>query len=501
MGINQLLLIIVFFFYGLAFFSMGLAIILEGGRSSDELIRLSLRPLAVFGILHGINEWIDMFKQIGLDLDETHSMLLFTINLIFLAFSFLSLSAFGFSLLSPDLRRRRLSLLAPLILAAIWGIGLTMLSGSYAILPGKCQVACAWTRYSLGIPAALAASVGLIAQQRSFRQAGMIRFGRDSLVAAIAFAWYGLVGQLFVAQSRLPPSTFLNEELFLSWFGFPIQLLRAGLAITVAVSMIRFMRSFDEEIQRQISELKDAQLLEAKKREELRGRLLSQIVSAQESERKRIARELHDDTGQTLTAIGLGLRGVSGLVPEESETAKKNLRQLESMTSTALNEIQRIISNLRPAHLDDLGLAAAVRWFLNDVRKHTDLKIHFNITGEEKPVDDAIKITVYRVVQEATTNVIKHASAENFYIEFCFDQDQIRIEAKDDGIGIAPGILERQNPHSWGLMGMQERVGLLEGKFRIDSSPNRGTKITISIPYQSMGEQMQEGDEGEVDDN
>lgn len=501
MEINQLLLVIVFFFYGLAFFSMGLAIILEGGRSSDELIRLSLRPLAAFGILHGINEWIDMFKQVGLDLNETQSLLLFTVNLIILAFSFLSLSAFGFSLLSPDIQRRRLSLLAPLALAGIWAIGLTMLSGTYAIMPGKCQVACAWTRYSLGIPAALAAALGLIAQQRSFRKAGMIRFGRDSLVAAIAFAWYGLVGQLFVAQSRLPPSTFLNEELFLSWFGFPIQLLRAGLAITVAISMIRFMRSFDEEIQRQISELKDAQLLEAQKREDLRGRLLNQVVSAQESERKRIARELHDDTGQTLTAIGLGLRGVSSLVPEDSDKAKNNLRQLEDMTSTALNEIQRIISNLRPAHLDDLGLAAAIRWFLNDVRNHTDINIHFNIAGEENSVDDAIKITVYRVVQEATTNVLKHANAENFYVDISFEADRLSIEARDDGVGIAPGMLERQSQHSWGLMGMQERVSLLNGEFRIDSSPNVGTKITISIPYKPQDKQLHTSNKGMTNDN
>ena len=223
MEANQLFLIIVFFFYGLAFFSMGFAIILEGGRSSDELIRLSLRPLAAFGILHGINEWIDMFKQMGLNLTETQDLLLFTINLIILAFSFISLSAFGFSLLSSDLKMRRLSFLAPLILAGIWAIGLTLLSGSYTILPGKCQVACAWTRYSLGIPAALAASFGLVAQQRAFRRAGLIGFGRDSLIAAIAFAWYGLVGQLFITQSRLPPSTFINENLFLAWFGFPIR--------------------------------------------------------------------------------------------------------------------------------------------------------------------------------------------------------------------------------------------------------------------------------------
>lgn len=485
MDAEQLFYTIVFFFYGLAFFSMGFAIILEGGRSSNELIRLSLRPLAAFGILHGVNEWIDMFKRIGLNLTETQDLLLFTINLIILAFSFLSLSGFGFSLLAPNVQMRRLSLLAPLVLAAIWGIGLTTLAGQYPLTAGKCQVACTWTRYSLGIPSAIAASLGLIAQQRAFRREGMVRFGRDSLVAAIAFAWYGLVGQLFVAQSRLPPSTFLNEDLFLSWFGFPVQLLRAGLAIIVAVSMIRFMRSFDEEIQRQITELREAQLREARKREELRGRLLSQVVSAQESERKRIAMELHDDTGQTLTAIGLGLRGISRMVPEADQKTRKNLGQLETMTSNALNEIQRIIANLRPAHLDDLGLAAAVRWFLNDVRTHTDVNIELNIEGNEVPVSDAIKITTYRVIQEATTNVLRHARAENFYVNIHYNQDHMDIEARDDGIGINPKVLNQQHQQSWGLVGMQERVSLLDGEFRIDSAPGVGTKISISIPYQT----------------
>ncbi|MEN8241100.1 MAG: sensor histidine kinase [Chloroflexota bacterium] len=501
MDANQLFLVVVFFLYGLAFFSMGLAIILEGGRSSDELIRLSLRPLAVFGILHGLNEWIDMLKQMGLNLNESQDLLLFTINLIMLAFSFISLSAFGFSLLSSDMKKRRLSFLAPLILAGIWGIGLTMLSGSYAILPGKCQVACAWTRYSLGIPAALSASFGLIAQQRTFRRAGLISFGRDSLVAAIAFAWYGIIGQLFVKQSRLPPSTFLNEDLFRAWFGFPVQLLRAGLAIIVAISIIRFMRSFDEEIRRQISDLKDSKLHEAQKREELRGRLLNQVVSAQESERQRIARELHDDTGQTLTAIGLGLRGVYSKVNENDTGVKQNLRKLEAMTSNALNEIQRIILNLRPAHLDDLGLAAAIRWFLNDVRNHTDTVIHFTTVGEEVPVNDAIKITTYRVIQEATTNMLKHAHAKNYHVELTYKKNQIQIETRDDGIGMDPKILAEQNMQSWGLIGMQERINLLEGQFKISSSQGHGTRIKIEIPYQTENSKIISTSEEKTDDN
>jgi two-component system sensor histidine kinase DegS len=146
-------------------------------------------------------------------------------------------------------------------------------------------------------------------------------------------------------------------------------------------------------------------------------------------------------------------------------------------------------------------LAAAVRWFLNDVRKHTDINIHFNIAGEENSVDDAIKITVYRVVQEATTNVLKHADAKNFYVDINFEADQLSIEARDDGIGIAPGTLERQSQHSWGLMGMQERVSLLDGEFRIDSSPNVGTKITISIPYHPHDKQLHTSNEGMTNDN
>ncbi|MGD2028155.1 MAG: histidine kinase, partial [Anaerolineales bacterium] len=363
-------LFFVFFVYGLAFFSLGVTVFLEGDRSMDERLRLSLRPLAAFGILHGINEWIDMLEHIeNFQPSPTGEAILFSVHLMLMSFSFLSLSGFGFSLLAPNIRFRRLSLLAPLTLAAIWAFGIRILSGQFYFGVGACSITCVWTRYSLGIPAALAASIGLIAQQRNFRRAGMAKFGRDSLVAAIAFAWYG-IAQFFTKPSRLPPSTFINSELFEHWFNFPVQILRAGLAVVIAIYVIRFMRSFDEEIQEEIAHLQKMQLEEARKREELRGGLIKQIVAAQEAERQRIARELHDDTGQALTAIGLGLRGVSTQLNDKNTKASKNLRVLEALTTNSLNELQRIIANLRPAHLDDLGLAAAIRWYVNDARNH-----------------------------------------------------------------------------------------------------------------------------------
>lgn len=477
-------LFFVFFVYGLAFFSLGAVVLLEGGRSMDERLRLSLRPLAAFGILHGINEWIDMLEHIeNFQPSPQGEAILLTIHMMILAFSFLSLSGFGFSMLAPNLRFRRLTLLAPLTMAAIWAFGLRIISGQYFFAMNACDITCVWTRYSLGVPAALAASIGLIVQQRNFRRAGMAKFGRDSLVAAIAFGWYG-IAQIFVNPSRLPPSTFINAELFEHWFNFPIQLFRAGLAVIISIYVIRFMRSFDEEIQEEIDHLQKMQLEEAKKREELRGGLIKQIVAAQEAERQRIARELHDDTGQALTAIGLGLRGVSTQLNNENTSASKNLRTLEALTTNSLNELQRIIANLRPAHLDDLGLAAAIRWYVNDARNHTDLKIHFESEGEEIQISGEVKIAVYRIVQEAITNTIKHAHAENIYIKINFTDERVIINVEDDGVGMNLERITQDEETTWGLMGMEERVNLLNGSFLIDSSKGQGFRIAASIPCQ-----------------
>ena len=235
-------LALIYFFYGLAFFSMGLIVAIEGGRARDDRLRKGLRPLAVFGLIHGIHEWLDMF--LILDLLPGAPWIWESIRLALLAFSFLSLTAFGVSLLSPTEQIRRLSLIVPLTQAAIWGFGLLYFRGQYTLDYGLWAVADVWTRYVIGIPGALIACAGLLAQQRVFRRAGMERFGRDSLWAAVAFAWYGVIGQVFTRSSPLPPSTVINQELFLGFFGFPVQLLRAVAAIIVTIFVMRFMRSF-----------------------------------------------------------------------------------------------------------------------------------------------------------------------------------------------------------------------------------------------------------------
>jgi hypothetical protein len=217
----------IYFIYGLAFFSMGLLVAVEGGRASDIRLRRALPPLAGFGIVHAVHEWLEMYMLMGHPANTLEVSILWGAQLATLAFSFISLAAFGSFLLAEDEIRRRLFLLIPIGLEAVWVFGLYNFSGQYA---GQLlwDVADTWTRYTLAIPSSLLTAIGLVVQQRAFRRSGLIRFGRDALWAAITFGWYGLFGQVFTRETPLFPSNFINQQTFLHLFGFPIQMFRAS---------------------------------------------------------------------------------------------------------------------------------------------------------------------------------------------------------------------------------------------------------------------------------
>jgi signal transduction histidine kinase len=473
----------IYFFYGLAFFSMGLLVMLEGGRSSDARLRRALRPLAAFGLVHAVNEWLEMFEVIGLQGGHISTDWLSGIRLATLAFSFISLAAFGSYLLVVSKTAWRLILLVPLGLEAVWVFGLILLKGQYS-LPLLWDVSDVWTRYSLAIPSALLAAIGLVIQQRVFRQARLFSFGRDALWAAVAFSWYGLVGQLFVRSSPLPPSNVINEVLFNDLSGIPVQLFRAIMAGLAAFFVIRFLRAFQVENDRQISSLQEARLKEAKQRERLRGELYKRVVAAQESERQRIARELHDETGQALTAIGLGLRGLTGsLRTSKMDHAKQNLHQLELLTAHSLDELQRLIADLRPSHLDDLGLSSALRWYASTLQERTKLEIHVEIQGEEREVASPVKIALFRIAQEALTNVVKHAQATYILVVLSYSDESVFIRVLDNGQGFDTETIRSAKRVSWGLKGMEERTSLLGGRFEVHSGSGQGTEVKVSIPY------------------
>jgi len=474
----------IYFIYGLAFFSMGLLVAIEGGRASDVRLRRALPPLAGFGLVHAAHEWMEMYVLMGHPTTNLELSIMWGIQLATLAFSFISLAAFGSFLLADTEITRRLLLLIPLGLQAIWVFGLYNFRGQYA---GEMlwDVADVWTRYTLAMPASLLTAIGLVVQQRAFRRSGLIRFGRDALWAAITFGWYGLFGQLFTRSTPLFPSTVLNQELFINLFGFPIQLFRAAMAVAAAVFVIRFLRAFQVETDRKIAQLQTAQLEESQQRETLRGELFRRVVSAQEAERQRIARDLHDETGQALTAIGMGLRGFSGRLSTRNKDGIRTLHQLETLTADSLKELERLISDLRPSHLDDLGLSAALRWYAGRVQEHASISIRVDITGEETDLDDAVKITIFRIIQESLNNVIKHAQASHVNIRLCFEERNVRIHVWDNGVGFDLDQAQQKSTSrpTLGLAGMEERAALLGGNVSIQSRPGYGTQVEALIPY------------------
>jgi signal transduction histidine kinase len=482
---------LIFFIYGLAFFCMGLAIVLEVGRGSEHRLRKALMPLAVFGLLHGIHEWLEMFDMMDvLPLQNIYPQVWEIIMLAILVISFLSLAQFGAFQLVPVQNSLLRAVWIPVGMLIVWGVGLILW---WSIYPHEAflNIANVWTRYALAIPGALLASAGLIKLQQTFRQAGMAGFSQDALWAAIALFWYGMIGQVFVRASLLPPSNLINQGLFLNIFGFPIQLVRTAAAVVVAIFVMRFLRSFDVETQRRIDQLQAARLEEAQRREALRGDMLHRVVVAQETERQRIARELHDETGQSLTAIGMGLRGASSTIQHDPEKAAHTLRQLEGLTAASLSELRRIIADLRPSHLDDLGLAAALRWYANEVETRTGLHIQVETSGEARPLPSELTTTLFRITQEALNNVVRHAQASKAMVRLCYCPEGVRIEVEDDGQGFNPDHIDRWNRSSFGLLGMSERAALIGGSVQIDSRPGKGTKVLVGIPYpdSSGGEQ------------
>jgi signal transduction histidine kinase len=215
---------------------------------------------------------------------------------------------------------------------------------------------------------------------------------------------------------------------------------------------------------------------------ELRQRVardaLQRVVTAQELERRRLARELHDETGQALTSILLGLRGLEDVRDEAAlRTAVSEVRELVRST---LQDVRRLAVELRPKALDDFGLVAALERLTENFAEQTGMAIEFvpNLHGDGR-FPPEVETALYRLVQESLTNIVKHARAKSVSIVLTQKAESISVIVEDDGIGFEPG---RETGDGIGLLGMRERVGLFGGRVVIESRPGAGTAIVAEVP-------------------
>jgi signal transduction histidine kinase len=216
--------------------------------------------------------------------------------------------------------------------------------------------------------------------------------------------------------------------------------------------------------------------------EATRARLLERLITAEDDERRRIARELHDETGQSLTALLVGLRAVADMsASPETRAAALRLRDVAAQT---VDDVGRLARGLHPAILDDLGLAAAARRYVDDYVRSFGTTMRF-VTGDlDSPrLAPLVAATMYRLLQETLTNVARHARAKTIRVELRRHESAIELLVRDDGVGFElSGTVES----GLGLHGMRERATLLGGSIQIESRPGHGTVVRAHIPAGPM---------------
>lgn len=468
----------VYFFYGLAFFTMGLALALASRRTSELSFARATGPLAAFGLLHGAHEWVEMFQQIAVVTDGYQAPVGHEImRLLLLIASFVALDAFGIVLLQREAVSRRRVVFFLSLFVGVWALSVLLVQVMVApTLPQLVVLADVLGRYLLAMPGAVLGAWALMSQQHEFRQYGMAQFGRNLVWCATALLLYGVLGQIFVRQTALFPSTVLNSALFLQWFGVPVQLFRGLMAAVWAYFMVRTLEAFELESHIRLEKANEARL-----------RALHQVVNAQESERQRVARELHDATGQSLTAVALGLRGLetaleAGSTPAAALSAQ--VRELKNFSTNAIGELRQIIADLRPSLLDDMGLVAALEWYVQNFQQRQNLTARLTVAGASRRLPPEVETVLFRIAQEALTNVAKHARASQVSVQLKMTPAEVILVIEDDGVGFDARKLLASNASrtAWGLLGIQERTILMGGDCSIIATPGHGTLVEVKLP-------------------
>jgi len=221
----------------------------------------------------------------------------------------------------------------------------------------------------------------------------------------------------------------------------------------------------------------------ALKNAEQRQYLGIRVILAQEEERKRVAREIHDGPAQMMANVVLRAEICEKMLDRDVDKVRTELRELKEMVRASLAEVRQIIFGLRPMALDDLGIVPTLRRYLADFQEKNKIISELKVFGREKRFNSGLEVAIFRSVQEALNNVKKHAKARVATVKLELADDHISVHIDDDGIGFAveDAMASRDDGH-FGLLGLQERIQLLDGKVEIKSAPKMGTRIMISLP-------------------
>ncbi|NHZ84846.1 MAG: PAS domain S-box protein [Planctomycetia bacterium] len=237
--------------------------------------------------------------------------------------------------------------------------------------------------------------------------------------------------------------------------------------------------------ERKVLENKQRELVATLKNQQDTLKLLSkEVIRAQEEERARISRDIHDEIGQALTALTFNLELLKN--PEnQKEEIEKRIEDCKRLVETTIEDVRRFSYELRPTILDDLGLLPAFQSHAREYKERTGIEIQINVIRDIDEINDELKTVLYRIFQESLNNIAKHAHASRVIIDLTHQGNKLNFKIQDNGVGFnTDAVLNRGiDAGGLGIKGIRERVELIGGKLNLKSKPNKGTELWVSIPY------------------
>lgn len=455
---------LVFFAYGLVFFVLGLAILLQSRQHSRLLLARNLHWLALFGLSHGFYEWGDVFIPLQLAYLAAPFVQLLRVGQVgLLAVSFTCLFQFGIDLFRPLPQTWTWLRWTPAGVLLIWLLvtfaGLMNLAIS---LPMWLTYATIGARYLIGCPAAFLAAYGLRYQTAQliapFHEPRILRMLK---LAGLSLTGYGFLAGLLVPPALFFPANWLNTALSEQLIGIPVPIFRSGVGLILAIAIIRALEIFDVEMDRKLATLEEVQILT--------------------TERERIGRDLHDRTLQSIYAVGLLLKAMHPqLRLSEHEELRQRIGQAEQILDQAITEMRQHISELR-THPTSLNLADGLTQLLRESALSSLAEVELTLDlPTDQPFPQRQVRHVLAIAGEALSNIARHAQAHHVQLCAYLTTGHLCLIISDDGVGIPVDYVA-----GYGLRNMNERARLLGGELTVASTPGHGVRLHLVAPWET----------------
>lgn len=450
-----------YFIYGLSFFSMGLlALNYKERRVSNFSLIKYIKYLGYFGIIHGISEWVSM--TLSAQIYYQYTTELYILKMFLKASSLSFLMAFGINLLEYEGKLEKTVKRIPALLFTLWTAGFFLLALLFkenynSWLP----IYSIMNRYFIGLPAGILAALALYKSGKSIRNSYFKDVSIKCWGLALSFLMYSILSGAFVNKADFFPANILNRELFFRTFGFPVEVGRTILAISMTILFTRIIEIFSWEMEEQILRLS--------------------IQQGTEQERAKVGRELHDCIIQHLFATGLQ---VENLMDETNQKNRDDLINIKANINGIIGQVRDFIGNVSTKEIEIKQLRGYLSELFDNFRTNCCLNIDFNYNVNTVSLGylSSEKLTqIYYIVQEALSNVVKHASATKVKVEIKSTIDSVIIIVSDNGKGF--NTKEIHKSKGYGLRSIKERASVADGKVNIESG-SKGTRISISIPWE-----------------